>query len=158
MPRAARLDPRIETRRIPPFPGSGVTLSGSARTLQEAQALSIANAAAKIREAMDRLKGVRAFPHRFGGTEYRLGRRELGHVHGKEMVDVPFPRRVRGEVITQGPAEEPHLLPRAGWVSCYLRRPEDADRAIALLERSFALALDQRSRRRTEIEPDEPQA
>jgi len=120
--------------------------------------LSIANAAAKIREAMGRLEGVQAFPHRFGGTEYRLGRRELGHVHGNEMVDVPLPRRVRDEVIAQGLAEAHHILPRTGWVSCYLRRPEDVDHAIALLERSYALALDQRSRRQAEIEPDEPQA
>jgi len=118
--------------------------------------LSIANAAAEIREAMGRLEGVPAFPHCFGGTGYRPGGRELGHVHGNEMVDVPLPRRVRDEVMAHGPAEEHHLLPRTGWVSCYLRRPEDVDCAILLLERSYMLALDQRRRRQAEIEADEP--
>ncbi len=31
--------------------------------------------------------GVTAHPHRFGGMEYRLGKRELGHIHG----DHPWP-------------------------------------------------------------------
>lgn len=96
---------------------------------------------------MERLDGVTASPHRFGGTEYRLGRRELGHVHGDALVDVPFPRRIRDEVIAQGLAEPHHLLPETGWVSCFLRRPEDVEHAFALLQRSHALALGQRSRR-----------
>src|SRR4051794_3215383 len=32
--------------------------------------------------------------HRFGGIEFRLGRRELGHLHGEHLADLPFPRRV----------------------------------------------------------------
>jgi hypothetical protein len=98
---------------------------------------------------MERLDGVTASPHRFGGTEYRLGRRELGHIHADALVDVPFPRRIRDEVIAQGLAEPHHLLPETGWVSCFLRRPEDVEHAIALLQRSYALALEQRSRRLT---------
>jgi Ni,Fe-hydrogenase I large subunit len=98
---------------------------------------------------MERLDGVASFPHRFGGAEYRLAQRELGHVHGDELDDVPFPRRIRDEVIDQGWAEPHHLLPETGWVSCHLRRPEDVEHAMALLLRSYALALEQRSRRDT---------
>jgi hypothetical protein len=29
-------------------------------------------------------------PHRFGGVEFRLGRRELGHLHGNRIADLPF--------------------------------------------------------------------
>jgi hypothetical protein len=109
--------------------------------------MSSAAPSARIRDAMERLDGVTASPHRFGGTEYRLGRRELGHIHGDELVDVPLPRRIRDEVIAQGLAEPHHLLPETGWVSCFLRRPEDVEHALALLERSYALALGQRARR-----------
>ncbi len=35
--------------------------------------------------------------HRFGAVEFRLGRRELGHLHDDRMADLPFPRRVRDE-------------------------------------------------------------
>ena len=39
--------------------------------------------------------GVEAHPHRFGGTEYRIGKREIGHIHGDALVDIPFPTKVR---------------------------------------------------------------
>lgn len=61
-------------------------------------------------------------------------------------------------MIAQGLAEPHHLLPHAGWVSCFLRRPEDVDHAIALLERSHALAVSERDRRQGKIEADANQA
>jgi hypothetical protein len=97
-------------------------------------------ASEKIRQAMLARAGVTAHPHRFGGTEYRLGRRELGHVHGDALVDIPFPKAVRNEVIAAGLAAPHHVLPDSGWVSLYLRETADADRAIALLEQSYELA------------------
>jgi hypothetical protein len=94
----------------------------------------------RIREAVSRLEGVETAPHRFGGVEFRLGRRELGHIHGDSLVDIPFPKRVRDEIIAAGEAEPHHILPTSGWVSLFLRTDADVDRAIRLLERSFALA------------------
>ena len=38
-------------------------------------------------------------PHRFGGIEFRLGRRELGHLHGDRVADLPFPRAIRDELV-----------------------------------------------------------
>ncbi len=79
-------------------------------------------------------------PHRFGGVEFRLGRREIGHIHGDSLVDIPFPKRVRDEIVAAREAEPHHILPSSGWISLYLRAEEDVDRAIRLLERSFLLA------------------
>lgn len=93
-------------------------------------------------------EGVTAHPHQFGGTEYRLGRREIGHIHGNRLVDIPFPKNVRDEVVAAGQAEAHHILPESGWVSCYLRDPDDVDQVIRLLRRSFELALAQKQRRR----------
>src|SRR5487761_861784 len=42
-------------------------------------------AGARIKDAVTSWAGVEAFPHRFGGTEYRLGRKEMGHVHGDRL-------------------------------------------------------------------------
>jgi hypothetical protein len=92
-------------------------------------------------------EGVTAHSHRFGGTEYRLGRRELGHIHGDYLVDIPFPKEVRDKVVTAGRAQVHHMLPESGWVSFRIREPADIERAIALLRQSFELALDQRDRR-----------
>jgi len=92
--------------------------------------------------------GVTAHPHRFGGTEYRLGRRELGHVHGDSLADIPFPKRVRNELVTAGKALPHHVLPDSGWVSVPIRSPEDVQSVIELLRQAYDLAQEQRSRRR----------
>jgi hypothetical protein len=93
--------------------------------------------------------GVTAGSHRFGGTEYRLGKRELGHVHGDYLIDIPFPKPVRNELIGAGLAEPHHVLPESGWISFYMKEPTDVDRAIGLLRRSYDLAVSQKSLRKS---------
>ena len=96
-----------------------------------------------IQAAMLEHQDVTAHPHRFGGTEYRLGKREIGHVHGERMVDIPFSKPVRDEVIEKGLAEPHHLLPETGWISLYLRQDADTQTAIQLLSRSLEIAREQ---------------
>lgn len=57
--------------------------------------MPVSDAQQKIHRAVTSWPDVTVHPHRFGGTEYRLGRRELGHIHGDALVDIPFPKRVR---------------------------------------------------------------
>ncbi len=109
--------------------------------------MSTAGAEEQITKVVLSWEGVSAYPHRFGGTEYRLGRREVGHIHGDHMVDVPFPKKVRDEVVVAGHAEPHHLLPETGWVSLYIKESADIERAIALVRRSFELAMDQQTKR-----------
>jgi predicted DNA-binding protein (MmcQ/YjbR family) len=93
-------------------------------------------------------ENVQVAPHRFGGVEYRLGSRELGHIHGDHMLDIPFPKKVRDEVVANGQVSPHHLLPETGWVSLYLRQPEDVNTAIELLQRSYQIAVAQRQSRK----------
>jgi Luciferase len=102
--------------------------------------MTVRDASAQIQAALLEWPDVTTHPHCFGGVEYRLGARELGHVHGDHLVDIPFPTRVRDEVVATGLAEPHHILPDSGWVSLYLRAPADVKRAIDLLRRSFELA------------------
>ena len=90
-------------------------------------------------------EGVEVHPHRFGGSEFRLGKREIGHIHGNWLVDIPFPKKIRDEVVEEGLAEPHHILPDSGWVSFYLREEGDINRAVDLLERSYQLALKQKT-------------
>ena len=85
-------------------------------------------------------------PHRYGGLEFRLGKRELGHIHGDSLVDIPFPKSVRNEVVDAGQAEPHHILPESGWVSVFLRDSEDVENAMLLLDRSFGLASEQKQK------------
>lgn len=87
-----------------------------------------------IRETVGSWPGVEAVPHRFGGTEYRYGRKEMGHVHGDRLADMPLPRRLHDQVIADGRAEPHHVLPNTGWVSVWMNGPDDAARVIELFK------------------------
>ena len=102
--------------------------------------MPVSGAAKRIENALQNWPGIEAEPHRFGGTEYRLGRREIGHVHGDYLVDIPFPKNVREALVAAGRAEPHHILPQSGWVSVHLERASDVERAIELLQYSFEIA------------------
>ena len=91
----------------------------------------------RIRAEVASWPNVTVAPHRFGGYEYRVGRRELGHVHGDRLVDLPFPVAIRDELIAAGRAERHHVLPASGWVSYRMRSAEDADGAIELFRLNY---------------------
>src|SRR5712664_1359992 len=102
--------------------------------------MAVSGAKERIDAALQGWSGITSQPHRFGGTEYCLGRREMGSVHGDSLLDIPVPKTVRKELVA-GCRAEPHLiLPDSGWVSIYLRQPSDVDRAIELLRLSFVIA------------------
>ena len=106
--------------------------------------MAVQGAAQRIQTELLSWPHVEAHPHRFGGMEYRIGRRELGHIHGDHLVDIPFPTKVRDEVVAAGLAEPHHILPASGWISLYLREAADVDRALELFRRSFELAMKQK--------------
>jgi hypothetical protein len=102
--------------------------------------MAVSGAKERIDAALQGWLGITSQPHRFGATEYCLGRREIGHVHGDSLVDIPFPKTVRNELVTGGRAEPHHILPESGWVSIHLRQIADVDRAIEPLRLSFEIA------------------
>jgi hypothetical protein len=98
------------------------------------------NAQTRIVEEVSRWPGVVASPHRFGGVEFKLGRRDFGHIHGDHLVDIPFPMEVRNRLIAEGKAEPHHHLPKSGWVTFQIRRSEDTESAVALFRLCYELA------------------
>jgi hypothetical protein len=81
--------------------------------------------------------GVTAEPHRFGGIEYSFGRKELGHVHGDRLADLPFPRHIHDQLIAAGRAEPHHVLPETGWVSRRIASADEAEEVIALFRINY---------------------
>ena len=55
-------------------------------------------------------------PHRFGGMEFRLNKREMGHIHGDRVADLPFPMDVRNMLVNSGRVSAHHFLPQSGGV------------------------------------------
>ncbi len=107
--------------------------------------MAVQGAKQRVESAVATWQGTTAHPHRFGGTEFRLGKREIGHIHGDYLVDIPFPKRVRDELVAAGRCESHHVLPGSGWVSAYIRQDTDVDNAIDLLRLSFELAQKHRT-------------
>jgi len=108
--------------------------------------MTIRGAGEQIKKTVSDWKKVEAHPHRFGGTEFRIGQREIGHIHGDSLVDIPFPTKVRDEIVSAREAQPHHILPKTGWVSFYILEEADIQKAIDLLQRSYQIALKQLSR------------
>jgi predicted DNA-binding protein (MmcQ/YjbR family) len=108
--------------------------------------MAVHGAQSRITKEVTSWSGVTSHPHRFGGVEYVIGKREIGHIHGDQLVDIPFPKKVRDEIVAEGRAEPHHILPETGWVSCYLQQEADVENVIALLRQSYEIAQKQKSK------------
>jgi hypothetical protein len=106
--------------------------------------MTVNGAQEKITHTVTAWDGVTVQPHRFGGVEYLLGKREIGHIHGDQLVDIPFPKKVRDAIVRERRAQAHHVLPDSGWISFYLHQPEDVEQAIALLAESYQIARKQK--------------
>jgi hypothetical protein len=103
--------------------------------------MPVSGACKRIENALQTCAGITAQSHRFWGTEYRLGRREIGHVHTDPLVDIPFPKKIRDVLVATGRAESHHILPESGWVRIHLNQASDVERASELLLYSFEIAI-----------------
>jgi hypothetical protein len=81
--------------------------------------------------------GVEERAHRFGGREFRVNGHEIGHLHGDRLADLPFPVKVREELVASGKARVHHVMPQTGWVSYPIRQPEDVAGALELFGRNY---------------------
>jgi hypothetical protein len=73
-------------------------------------------------------------------VELRFGRRELGHLHGDRIADLPFPRRVRDELLAAGRARPHHVLPDSGWVTVSIATPAEVENALELFRMAYERA------------------
>ena len=81
--------------------------------------------------------GVTVAEHRFGGTEWRVGPREIGHVHAWGMLDIAYLRALRDVLVEEGLTGVHHLLDQSGWTTFYIERSEDYDHAEWLVRLSY---------------------
>ena len=149
-PRASRLYPRIMP--TPRMVVAALRVWGIVLGIHLARALPserrrTAQAGGDAMNALDAIRrevlswpGVTEEPHRFGGGEFRLGKRELGHLHGDYLADLPFPVRVREVLVEEGKAMAHHILPQSGWVSYPIRDASAVPGALELFRLAYARA------------------
>jgi hypothetical protein len=81
--------------------------------------------------------GIATAAGEYGETEFLLNGRSIGHVHGGHQADIPFPRRIRDELVAAGRTGPHHVHPDSGWTTLYIRTDADADQAVELLRINY---------------------
>lgn len=77
--------------------------------------------------------------HRFGGIQFDVKNREIGHIHSNGLLDVLLKREIKLQLIKEGRVQDHHTFSKSGWISFYIRNERDKKYAIELLEYSYIL-------------------
>ena len=80
---------------------------------------------------------VRVDTHGHGMIFFHVGRREIGHLHGERLADLPVPIRIREQLVAAGKASLHYLHPKTGWISYYIKGQEDVGPVIELFRLNY---------------------
>jgi hypothetical protein len=80
-----------------------------------------------IREEVTSWPGVEADTEELGELSFKLGGREIGHVHGDAAAHFSFPRRTWAELMEQGRIEPHPVFPDARQGPAARRIKDEAD-------------------------------
>jgi len=81
----------------------------------------------KIKREVLSWPNVTAEQHKFGGIEFLINKREMGHIHGDRLADLPFPKKIRDDLVNSGRASPHHVMPQSGWLSYWIKKGEEED-------------------------------
>ena len=51
----------------------------------------------------------------------------MGHIHNEGLADIPFPMKIRDELVNSGRVKPHHVLPQSRWVSYWFHNIEEED-------------------------------
>ena len=91
----------------------------------------------QVQQEVSSWDGVSVSPHRFGGVEFKLANAEVGHIHQNGLLDIPFPMKLRDQLLLEGLVSKHHVLTDSGWISFRVRSENDVPHAIWLLKLSY---------------------
>ena len=63
------------------------------------------------------IEGLTSKYHRYGGLEFQVNGKEIGHLHGDGLVDLRFNLAIKQQIVQEGLAEPHHVFPDTGWIS-----------------------------------------
>jgi hypothetical protein len=86
--------------------------------------------------------GVEAGLGRRGEFGFRVGRREIGHLHGDRAAHFGFPKAVWEELYAEGRVTYHPVFPdKKGWAARRIESDDDVRDVIALLRLNYDLAV-----------------
>jgi MFS family permease len=81
--------------------------------------------------------GVTSNSYYYGGIEFRVDKKDMGHIHGHKLADLPFPIEIRKQLTTSGKAL-PHIIyPESKWVSYIIHSEEDIPKVVDLFRLQY---------------------
>ncbi len=93
-------------------------------------------------------EGVSLLEGERGETSVRLGRVEIGHMHGPWVAHFGFPKPLWRELIAEGIVEE-HPMEMEGWAERRIRTPEDVAEVVDLFRLNYERLLSRRTANRS---------
>jgi len=96
----------------------------------------------RISDEVTSWPGVTAGPGERGEYSFKVGRREIGHLHGERVLHIGFPKAVWQELYDAGRIDYHPVFPgKPGYASRDIRSEEDVRDAIALLRLNYDRAV-----------------
>ena len=77
--------------------------------------------------------------HKYGGLQFNVDNKEIGHMHGDGLVDIHLNKKLAQIIILLGLAEDHHVLKNSGWISFPLRRNQDLNIIVKIAHLGYAL-------------------
>ena len=104
--------------------------------------MSTTTASQQITDEVTSWPGVEAGPGRRGEFAFRLGRREIGHLHGDHAAHFSFPKEVWADLMKQGRIVPHPVFPdREGPAARRIENEADVADVIALMRLNYDRAV-----------------
>ena len=95
-------------------------------------------ASKRITDEVTSWRGVQAGPGRRGELAFKVGRREIGHLHGDRSAHFSFPKDVWAELRDQGRITDHPVFPgRVGPAARRIDGQADVEEVIALMRLNY---------------------
>jgi Luciferase len=120
---------------------------GSASFRVAADTVAYMGRGERIIEIITSWPGITTEIGRFAETEFYLDGRTLGHVHGDHQADIPYPRRIRDELVAAGRTGPHHIHPDSTWTTRYIASDDDLDEVVRLVRINYDRVTRSRSAR-----------
>ena len=102
----------------------------------------VPGAASTITAEVTSWPGVEAGPGSRGEFGFRLGRREIGHLHGDHAAHFGFPKAVWQELYDAGRVTYHPVFPgKAGWAARRIATEDDVRDVIAMMRLNYDRAV-----------------
>ena len=86
-------------------------------------------------------EGTSVRNHKFGGLQFDVNSKEMGHIHGNGLLDVLFSREIKNKLMQEGRVQDHHVFKNSGWISFLILNEEEKKYAIRILRESYLLKL-----------------